>query len=347
MQSCAVRASRGRAAPAAPAAARARPPVGSRLRRRRAPPAGAAPLAAAVPGSLRMATTPGDVLATPVPGSASSEPSDGAVAAAVVVAAEGGLMAEAEAAREEHLEAISREQQAELAGLRAQVVALQTEMAEAAERQRREMDGGEHAYAAQRTHLATSALHARLMWAEATISKLSCRTPASPSAAPKPRSPSCARAGTSSCKRRRRPSMPNDPSVSKPCRARAPTGGSSRATPRNFSTASTRWSATNRRSRRWWPNWRRRRRRRPRRRRIGGSSCGRRPRRRSSCVAASPLLRSSFGRQRWRRRRARRRRRRRPSRRGPTVRCWSTAFVRCHRSWRRRERRRRRRGRRC
>ena len=118
-------------------------------------------------GSLRMATTPGDVLATPVPGSASSEPSDGAVAAAVVVAAEGGLMAEAEAAREEHLEAISREQQAELAGLRAQVVALQTEMTEAAERQRREMDGGEHAYAAQRTHLATSALHARLMWAEA------------------------------------------------------------------------------------------------------------------------------------------------------------------------------------
>ena len=35
------------------------------------------------------------------------------------------------------------------AGLRAQVVALQTEMAEAAERQRREMDGGEHASAAE------------------------------------------------------------------------------------------------------------------------------------------------------------------------------------------------------
>ena len=73
----------------------------------------------------------------------------------------------AERADAADLEALARAQSAELSGLRAQVEALQEQSSSSVQRKRQEFDGKEQAYVAAVAAHGTSALHARLLWAEA------------------------------------------------------------------------------------------------------------------------------------------------------------------------------------
>ena len=63
--------------------------------------------------------------------------------------------------------AVPRAAQAELAGLKVEVVRLREQVAAAASRRKNEIEGGERAHAAAMAAHGTSALHARLLWSEA------------------------------------------------------------------------------------------------------------------------------------------------------------------------------------
>lgn len=63
--------------------------------------------------------------------------------------------------------AVPRAAQAEVAGLRAEVLALREQITAAASRRKHELEGGERAHQAAMASHGTSALHARLLWSEA------------------------------------------------------------------------------------------------------------------------------------------------------------------------------------